>query len=238
MGEVLVKLEDVRCGYDGQEIIKGVSFEIPQGHVFGLVGPNGHGKTTILRAISGLIKLRSGSVYFGGDLISSLSADQIVKKGISHIPQGDLIFSEMTVRENLLMGAYLPSAYDVRGKQIEYVYGLFPILNERKNQIASCLSGGERRMLGVGRGLMTNSEFLMIDEPSLGLAPIVIDQIYRVIQKLKAEGRTLIVVEENASRLMDLVDDIHLLDDGNVVWNGRGEDLVNDEVLMKTYLGG
>jgi len=232
MTETLLKLTDVRCGYDGQAIIKGVSADIPRGSVLGLVGPNGHGKTTLLRAISGILKLESGSIEFNGDRISGLSADQIVSKGISQIPQGDLIFSEMTVQENLLMGAYLPSAYATRVAKLDYVQNLFPKLAERN------LSGGERRMLCLGRGLMSHNRFLMIDEPSLGLAPIIIDQIYDVIRALKAEGCTLIIVEENASRLMDLADEIFLLDDGHVVWQGQGEDLLNDDVLMKTYLGG
>ncbi len=238
MGEAFLKLDNIRCGYDGQDVIKGVSMDIARGSVLGLVGPNGHGKTTILRAISGLIKLRDGRISLGGETISGSSADRIVASGIAHTPQGDLVFPEMTINENLLMGAYLPRAHAHRKERLRYVHELFPRLKERSNQIASGLSGGERRMLGVGRSLMTDSEVLMMDEPSLGLAPLIIDQIYDVIRSLKSEGRTLIIVEENVSRLTDLADEIHLLDDGHVIWRGNGEELVSDDVLMRTYLGG
>ena len=234
----LLKLDNIQCGYSGQQVIKGVSINIPRGSVLGLVGPNGHGKTTILRAISGLIKLNGGNIHFNGITLGGLSANSIVEMGIAHIPQGDLVFSEMTVRENLLMGAYLPAAYVNRHERLNYVHGLFPILKERASQMASGLSGGERRMLGVGRGLMIESELVMFDEPSLGLAPIIIDHIYDVIRSLKAKGRTVMIVEENASRLLDLADEILLLDDGQIVWRGQGEELMNDDVLMRTYLGG
>jgi branched-chain amino acid transport system ATP-binding protein len=238
MTTLVLEIDKLICGYDGQAVIKDISLSLQRGSVVGLVGPNGHGKTTLLRAISGVIKLSSGSIRFRGEVINGKDADQIVGKGIVHIPQGDLVFREMTVEENLLMGAYLPDAHARREERLNYVHGLFPKLKERATQIASGLSGGERRMLGVGRALMSTSELLLIDEPSLGLAPILIDQIYEVIKALKTEGRTLLVVEENASRLMDLVDRIYLLDDGHIVWDGQGEDMMNNDVLMNTYLGG
>ena len=238
MGESFLTLKNICCGYSGVDVIKGISFDIPRGAVIGFVGPNGHGKTTILRAISGLIRLRSGSIKLRGETISNLSADRVVARGVAHMPQGDLVFPQMSVRENLLMGAYLPAAHADSAKQLEYVYSLFPKLSERAEQLASGLSGGERRMLGIGRGLMIKSDLIMIDEPSLGLAPLIIEHIYDVIRALKAEGRTLIVVEENVSRLTDLADELHLLDDGHIVWSGGGEELMGDDVLMKTYLGG
>ena len=234
----ILEIDNLICGYDGQAVIKDISMSLQRGSVVGLVGPNGHGKTTLLRAISGLIKLSSGSIRFKGESINRMDANHIVGKGIVHIPQGDLVFSEMTVEENLLMGAYLPDAHAKRKERLNYVQGLFPKLKERATQIASGLSGGERRMLGVGRALMSTSELLLIDEPSLGLAPIIIDHIYEVIKALKTEGRTLLVVEENASRLVDIAERIYLLDDGHIIWDGQGEDLMNDEVLMSTYLGG
>ena len=233
-----LQIDNLTCGYNGQAVIKGVSLEISRGSVVSLVGPNGHGKTTLLRAISGLVKSSGGSIAFNGETVSDLSADKIVSKGIVHIPQGDLVFTEMTIEENLLMGSYLPEAHSKRTERLEYVHKLFPKLKERGKQIASSLSGGERRMLGVGRGLMSTSQLLLIDEPSLGLAPIIIDQIYDVIKALKLEGRTLLIVEENVSRVTDFSDKICLLDDGHFVWEGLGEDLMNDDVLTKTYLGG
>lgn len=238
MTTAILEIDNLICGYDGQAVIKGISMSLQPGSVVGLVGPNGHGKTTLLRAISGLVQLSSGSIRFKGEPVSRMEANQIVGKGIVHIPQGDLVFSEMTVEENLLMGAYLPDAHARREERLNYVHGLFPKLKERATQIASGLSGGERRMLGVGRALMSTSELLLIDEPSLGLAPIIIDHIYEVIKALKTEGRTLLVVEENASRLVDIAERIYLLDDGHIIWDGQGEDLLNDEVLMSTYLGG
>lgn len=234
----ILEIDNLICGYDGQAVIKGISMVLQRGSVIGLVGPNGHGKTTLLRAISGLIQLSSGSIRFKGEIVNGKEANLIVGKGIIHIPQGDLVFKEMTVEENLLMGAYLPDAHARREERLVYVHGLFPILKERSTQIANGLSGGERRMLGVGRALMSNSELLLIDEPSLGLAPIIIDQIYDVIKELKTEGRTILVVEENASRLMEIAERIYLLDDGHIVWDGQGEDLMNNDVLMSTYLGG
>jgi branched-chain amino acid transport system ATP-binding protein len=234
----ILEIDNLICGYDGQAVIKDISMSLQRGSVVGLVGPNGHGKTTLLRAISGLIKLSSGSIRFKGEPVHRMDANQIVRKGIVHIPQGDLVFSEMTIEENLLMGAYLPDAHAKRKERLNYVHGLFPKLKERATQIASGLSGGERRMLGVGRALMSTSELLLIDEPSLGLAPIIIDHIYEVIKALKTEGRTLLVVEENASRLVDIAEKIYLLDDGHIIWDGQGDDLLNDEVLMSTYLGG
>lgn len=238
MKDPILQIETIVCGYDGQAVVKGISMELQKGCVFGLVGPNGHGKTTLLRALSGLIKLTSGSIRFNGEIVNGMDANRFVEKGIVHIPQGDLVFTEMTVQENLLMGAYLPEAYAKREERLEYVQNLFPKLKERSGQIASSLSGGERRMLGVGRALMSTSVLLLIDEPSLGLAPIIIDQIYDVIKALKAEGRTLLIVEENASRVMEVADRIYLLDDGHIVWDGDGPDLLNDDVLMSTYLGG
>ena len=234
----ILEIDSLICGYDGQAVIKDISLALQRGSVVGLVGPNGHGKTTLLRAISGLIKINSGSIRFRGEVVNGKDANQIVGKGLVHIPQGDLVFKEMTVEENLLMGAYLPDAYSRREERLSYVHRLFPKLKERASQIASGLSGGERRMLGVGRALMSTSELLLIDEPSLGLAPIIIEQIYEVIKALRTEGRTLLVVEENASRLVDIADRIYLLDDGHIVWNGEGEDLMNNDVLMNTYLGG
>lgn len=234
----ILEIDNLICGYDGQAVIKGISLVLQRGSVTGLVGPNGHGKTTLLRAISGLIQLSSGSIRFKGEVVNGKEANLIVGKGIVHIPQGDLVFKEMTVEENLLMGAYLPDAHARREERLNYVHALFPKLKERSTQIANGLSGGERRMLGVGRALMSNSELLLIDEPSLGLAPIIIDQIYDVIKELKTEGRTILVVEENASRLMEIAEKIYLLDDGHIVWDGQGEDLMSNDVLMSTYLGG
>lgn len=238
MSDVLLELKDVTSGYEGLEILKAISLQIHQNSVVTIIGPNGHGKTTLLRTISGLTRLMGGTIRFDGQNLMGLRVDQIVSLGIVHIPQGDLIFPDMTVRDNLLMGAYLPEANTQAGRRLEQIFEMLPILHRRCNQIASTLSGGERRMLGIGRGLMTGGRILLIDEPSLGLAPIVIDHIYEVISDLKKEGRTILIVEENASRAADLSDDMYLLDNGRFVWQGHPDEIEQHQEILETYLGG
>lgn len=203
-----------------------------------MIGPNGHGKTTLLRCISGLMKPWSGQIFLGDGEITGLRAHKIVERGITHIPQGDLIFPDMSVYDNLMMGAYLPSAYAQADRKLAEVYELLPRLRERAGQVASTLSGGERRMLSIGRGLMGNGSILLIDEPSLGLAPLVIEQIYAVIRDLKTRGLSILVVEENASRAMDVGDWVYLVDDGKVVWQGAPSEMTENEEILATYLGG
>lgn len=209
-----------------------------QGSLVTVIGPNGHGKTTLLRCISGLMKPWSGHVFLGDSEITRLKAHKIVERGVTHIPQGDLIFPDMSVYDNLMMGAYLPRAYRKAESKLAEIYELLPRLRERAGQIASTLSGGERRMLSIGRGLMGDGSVLMIDEPSLGLAPLVIDQIYDVIRDLKARGLSILVVEENASRAMDIGDWVYLVDDGKVVWQGEPSEMADNEEVLATYLGG
>lgn len=230
-------LEELHAGYGGQRVLRGVGLAVPEGGVVTLIGPNGHGKTTLLRCISGLVPLSGGRILLDGSDISGQPAHEIVARGIGHIPQGDLIFPEMSVYDNLMMGAYLPRAYAGADAKLAEVFELLPRLRERRRQIASTLSGGERRMLAIGRGLMTRARILLIDEPSLGLAPLVIDQIYEVIADLKAQGLTILLVEENASRAMDMADHVHLLDDGVLVWSGTAAEMAENEDILATYLG-
>ncbi len=234
----LLALRDVEAGYGGQRVLRGVSIEVPEGALITLIGPNGHGKTTLLYCISGLVRPDSGEILLDGQAIHALPVDRIVARGIVHIPQGDMIFPDMTVLDNLLMGAYLPAAAAEQQQRLEEVLSFLPPLAERRGQTASTLSGGERRMLAIGRGLMAGGRVLLIDEPSLGLAPIVIEQIYQVIADLKAQGRTILLVEENASRVVELADHVHLLDNGEIVWNGPAGELVENDELLETYLGG
>lgn len=238
MSEALLEVAALDAGYHGQRVLRDISFEVPEGGLITIIGPNGHGKTTLLRAISGLIRPQAGAIRFDGGAIGGERIDRIVARGIVHIPQGDMVFSEMTVRDNLLMGAYLPAPFARAGESLREVYTLLPRLEERAGQIASTLSGGERRMLAIGRGMMTGGRILLIDEPSLGLAPIAIDHIYRAIRELKAKGRTILLVEENASRVADLADRIYLLDNGRFVWRGSADELGAHEELLETYLGG
>jgi branched-chain amino acid transport system ATP-binding protein len=225
-------------GYDARNVLNGVSLSLNSGELVTVVGPNGHGKSTLLRAISGLLPVRNGSVSLNGDVISGLPPHQVAANGVIHMPQGDLLFAGMSVLENLLMGAYLDSDRAAVARRLDEVFTLLPRLAERQRQIASSLSGGERRMVGIGRGLMMKGTVMLIDEPSLGLAPIIIEQIYEVIAQLKANGRTILLVEENPARVADIADRIHLLDNGAFVWSGKPAVLLQRDELLATYLGG
>ena len=235
---VLLDIKGVSSGYGQHLVIRDVSLSIEQGQLAALIGPNGHGKTTLLRTISGLVRPQQGTILLAGKRIDGMRADEIVAAGIVHVPQGDLLFPNMTVLENLRMGAYLPEAGRQESIRIEEVFALLPKLKERQNQLASTLSGGERRMVGIGRGLMAGGQILMLDEPSLGLAPIVIDQIYAVISLLRKQGRTILIVEENATRIAEMADAMHLLDNGSFAWSGSGAELLSRPEILSTYLGG
>lgn len=225
-------------GYDARNVLNGVSLSLNSGELVTVVGPNGHGKTTLLRAISGLLPVRKGSVSLNGRTISGLPAHRVAANGVIHVPQGDLLFAGMSVLENLMMGAYLDSDRAAVARRLDEVFTLLPKLAERRMQFAASLSGGERRMVGIGRGLMMKGTVMLIDEPSLGLAPIVIEQIYEVIVRLKANGRTILLVEENPARVADIADRIHLLDNGAFVWSGEPAVLLQRDELLATYLGG
>ena len=233
----MLEIVKIESGYSSQSIIKGISLEVPKSKLVTIIGPNGHGKTTLLRSISGVLRLQSGEINFEGKRIDNLRVDEIVDKGIVHIPQGDMLFPEMNVKDNLLMGAYLVRNQPELKKRITQVLGLFPQLGERENQIASTLSGGERRMLAIGRGLMTGAKILLIDEPSLGLAPVVIDDIFKILKELNNQGQTILLVEENVSRVINVSDHIYLIDDGLIAWQGTGEELSSESNIMEVYLG-
>jgi branched-chain amino acid transport system ATP-binding protein len=233
----LLEVDGIDAGYGPQPVLRGLSVAIEQGSFVALVGPNGHGKTTLLRTLSGLLKPSRGEIRFEGKRIDRLRVDQIVAAGIIHVPQGDLLFPEMTVLENLRLGAYLPRAAAEAPRRLDEVFALLPKLRERQGQIASTLSGGERRMVGIGRGLMAGGKLMMLDEPSLGLAPIVIDQIYEVIRSLASSGRTILVVEENAMRIAEMADRMHLLDNGTCSWSGGGAEFLSRPEILSAYLG-
>jgi branched-chain amino acid transport system ATP-binding protein len=237
MADALLKIDGISAGYHGQDVLRGLSLTVAEGNLVAIVGPNGHGKSTLLRAISGLLRLTGGSIQLGERRLDRLRPDQIVAAGVVQVPQGDLLFPEMTVLENLQMGAYLPAASACMAERLDEVYTLLPKLKERRHQVASTLSGGERRMVGIGRGLMADARLLLLDEPSLGLAPIIIDQIYDVITTLKRSGRTILLVEESATRVADKADRIHLLDHGEFVWSGAGAELMARPEILATYLG-
>ncbi|WP_138935289.1 ABC transporter ATP-binding protein [Roseovarius arcticus] len=234
----LMDLRDVVSGYLNRPVLHGVSLQLIEGEVLSVIGPNGHGKTTLLRTLSGFLPFRSGQLEIAGKRLEKSSVHTRVEAGLIHVPQGDQLFTEMSVEENLLMGAYLtPNGPEVN-QRLDKVFALFPRLKDRRTQPASSLSGGERRMVGIGRGLMADARILMLDEPSLGLAPLLIEQIYEALRVLSAEGLSLIIVEENPSRVMDIASRLLLMDAGHIVWSGTPDEADNSQDIMKTYLGG
>jgi branched-chain amino acid transport system ATP-binding protein len=237
MSGMALRLASVEAGYDRLKVLKGISLSVPDGEIVGIIGPNGHGKSTLLRAISGLVPLWSGQIYLSGVAIHNLPAHQRVSLGLVQIPQGDLVFPDMTIEENLRLGAILASSQDDVENRLEVVFQVFPRLLERRTQVARTLSGGERRMLGIGRGLMTSGQVMLVDEPSLGLAPKLIDQVYNSLTKMRQITSTLIVVEESPTRLQEIADHIYLMDNGEIVWNGTPHDMRENADLFKTYLG-
>jgi branched-chain amino acid transport system ATP-binding protein len=238
VSSAVLEIENLSAGYGNQQVLHGISLSLAPGQMVAVLGPNGHGKTTLLRCISGLIPAAQGHIRLDGEDIAGRRIDEIVQRGIVHIPQGDMIFPQMSVIENLLMGAYLEKNRATMNERLDQVYQLLPPLRERHRQIANTLSGGERRMLAIGRGLMSGGRTLLVDEPSLGLAPLVIEQIYEVLTELKAKGRSILLVEENASRVADEADLVYLLDDGKIVWSGQSRQLWEHTELIETYLGG
>jgi branched-chain amino acid transport system ATP-binding protein len=233
----MLEVRDLHAGYAGSEVLFGVSLRVDQGEGVVVLGPNGHGKTTLLRAISGLVRPTAGVVELDGELISDKRPDEIAAAGVIHIPQGDLLFPEMTVYENLVMGAYVKRAWRERQQRLSRVYQLFDWLPERKDQLARSLSGGERRMLALARGLMADARVLLIDEPSLGLAPVITEQIYASIRGIKESGLAILIADENANHLAALADRVYLLETGTFVREAPADRLLADEALLATYLG-
>jgi branched-chain amino acid transport system ATP-binding protein len=233
----MLKVTDLYAGYGGSEVLRALSLQVGDGEAVVVLAPNGHGKTTLLRAISGLIRPTAGTVEFDGQVISGMQASEIVAAGVIHIPQGDLPFPELTVMENLLMGAYRPQAWAERKGKLEQVFQLFPALGERSNQLARSLSGGERRMLALGRGLMAKAKILMIDEPSLGLAPFLIENVYQAIREINKNGMAVLLADENADHIEGLANRVYLLESGTLVKEGTLADMLKDEALLSAYLG-
>lgn len=234
----LLEVTCLTASYGMGNVLNGIDLSVETGELIGIVGPNGHGKTTLMRAISGLISRSDGRIELDGQSIFGTAPERIAQKGVVHVPQGDLVYKNMTILENLLVGGYANRSEARSQEQLGKIYDLFPKLKERSGQMASSLSGGERRMLGIGRGLMmANCRILMLDEPSLGLAPVVIDQIYASIDELRGAGMTIIVVEENIARVAGHADKLHLMDGGKFVWSGRPEEMRDNKTIVDTYLG-
>ena len=233
----MLKVNDINVYYGSIHAIKGVSFEVNQGEVVTLIGANGAGKSTILKTISGLLHSKTGSIEFLGQNLGGVAPHKIVGRGLAHVPEGRRIFLQMTVEENLEMGAYTrPNSEIVPG--IADVYERFPRLKERRKQIAGTLSGGEQQMLAMGRALMSKPQLLMLDEPSMGLAPILVEQIFDIIKELHKAGTTILLVEQNAQMALSVADRGYVLETGKIVATGTGTELLNNDAVKKAYLGG
>ncbi|WP_037313909.1 ABC transporter ATP-binding protein [Ruegeria halocynthiae] len=233
----LLSVRGLSSGYRHQKVLHGLDLDIPIGSVTAVIGPNGHGKSTLLKAIAGLLPSWEGEMVFDGNRLPAGAPDR-ARRGVVLVPQGDQLFTAMTVEENLLMGAFARTDTNAIKANLDEVFELFPRLRERRTQRTESLSGGERRMVGIGRGMMANGKLTMIDEPSLGLAPLIVEQIYDALGKLAREDRSIIVVEENPSRVADVASAFLLMDGGHFAWTGNADDLRQSGDVLKTYLGG
>lgn len=233
----MLEVRGLSTGYGPTEVLHDCSISVPEGRLVVVIGPNGHGKSTLLRAISGLLPARTGTVHLDGIDVTGTPAQGLARHGLVHIPQGDLLFTDMTVEENLLMGAYPAAAWRRRTAKRAEVFAMFPRLEERRRQRARTLSGGERRMLALGRGLMADARLLMIDEPSLGLAPVLVDEVYAKLRAIRERGLTILLVEENFSHVSSLADHVYLMESGRIVREGSAATLLADPAIMSTYLG-
>ncbi len=235
--EPILKVSDINVYYGAIHAIKGVSFEVNPGEVVTLIGANGAGKSTTLQTVSGLLHSRTGSIEFLGENLMGVPAHKVVAKGLAQVPEGRRVFLQMTVEENLEMGAYTRSGGDIDA-DLEKVYAYFPRLMERRRQIAGTLSGGEQQMLAMGRALMSRPKLLMLDEPSMGLAPILVEQIFKIIQTLHEAGTTILLVEQNAQAALSIADRGYVLETRKIVTSGTGTELLASPEIKKAYLGG
>jgi len=233
----LLEIKDLQVYYDGIHAIKGVSLEVARGALVTLVGSNGAGKSTLLRTICGLKRPSSGELRFGERNLLDMSVTRIVQMGISMVPEGRQIFPDLTVMENLRLGAYTRTDQDGVARDQERVFDLFPRLKERASQKGGTLSGGEQQMLAIGRGLMAKPSLLLMDEPSLGLAPILVEEVFRVIQEIHAEGVTVLLIEQNAQAALAIADYGYVMESGRIALQGKGQDLLHDEAVQRAYLG-
>ncbi|MCQ4924316.1 ABC transporter ATP-binding protein [Tissierella carlieri] len=234
----MLELSNVNVYYGGIHALKNISIKIEEGEVVTLIGANGAGKSTTLKAISGMEKLKSGEIKFNGEKINSLNATSIVKLGISHVPEGRRVFSKMSVMENLEMGAYTRNDKGEINNDFEKVFSLFPRLLERKEQMAGTLSGGEQQMLAIGRALMSKPKLILLDEPSMGLAPIIVKEIFSIIRNINETGTTVLLVEQNANMALNAADRAYIIRNGEIEMEGNAKKMVADERVRKAYLEG
>ena len=233
----MLKITDLEVYYGVIQAIKGVSFEVNEGEVIALIGANGAGKTTILHTVTGLIQPKRGKIEFEGKDITKVPAHKIVSMGMAHVPEGRRVFAQLSVYENLKMGAYTRKDKAEIEETLQTVYARFPRLEERKNQLAGTLSGGEQQMLAMGRALMSHPKIILMDEPSMGLSPIFVNEIFDIIQSVSASGTTVLLVEQNAKKALSIADRAYVLETGNIVLEGDAKELMNNDSIKKAYLG-
>ena len=232
----MLEIKDLNVYYGGIHALKGISLEVEQGQIVSMIGANGAGKSSMMNAISGLVKYKSGEIIYKGEKLPT-QANKIVKSGICQVPEGRLIFANLTTYENLMIGAYLRSDKDGIARDLKRVYEIFPRLEERKDQIAGTLSGGEQQMLAMGRGIMSAPDVIMLDEPSLGLAPLLINTIFETIKEIKSMGKTILLVEQNALKALSVADKAYVLEQGRITKSGPGAELLKDPQIAEAYLG-
>lgn len=232
----MLKVTDLTVNYGMIQAVKGISFEVKEGEIVALIGANGAGKTTTLQTVTGMIPSRTGTIEFAGTDITKVPAHRIVSMGLAHVPEGRRVFAQLTVLENLKMGAYTRKDKDGIEETIKEIYKRFPRLEERKSQLAGTLSGGEQQMLAMGRALMSRPKMIVMDEPSMGLSPLYVAEIFKIIQDINASGTTVLLVEQNAKKALSIADQAYVLETGNIVLSGKALDLMNDDSVKKAYL--
>jgi len=237
MSQHVLRVEDIKVRYSGLPVLHGISLEVGEGETVSVVGANGAGKSTLLRAIMGSQRVFEGRVIFRGREIQKLPTEEIVRMGIIYVPEEKMLFRPLAVEENLILGAYTIKDKQKIRENLEFVYGLFPKLKERRAQAASTLSGGEQQMVAIGRGLMSNPQILMLDEPSLGLAPILVDEVLDTVRRLKKEGITILIVEQNVREALDLADRGYVLQTGRITQEGSGQELLQSDIFRSAFLG-
>ncbi len=234
----MLEVKGLEVFYGVIQAISGISFEVNEGEIVTLIGANGAGKTTTMQSIMGLIPIKNGTITYQGQVVNKIPSHKIVKLGMTQVPEGRRVFQELTVYENLLMGAYIQNNSKQIKLDIERVYDKFPRLKERKNQIAGTLSGGEQQMLAMGRALMSRPKLLMLDEPSMGLSPLLVDQVFDIIKEIHKDGTTILLVEQNAGKSLAISDRAYVLENGVIAYSGTGKELLESDNIKKAYLGG
>jgi branched-chain amino acid transport system ATP-binding protein len=233
----MLSLAAVSAGYGSFRALFDVSLDVPQGEAVGVIGPNGAGKTTLMRVISGLVPLRGGAMTFDGRPVGGLPAHRMVEQGIAHVPENRRLFPRLSVEDNLRIGAFIPAARARFAEQLERVYALFPRLKDRREQLAGTLSGGEQQMCAIGRALMSGPKLLLMDEPSAGLAPLVVQQVFELVHRIRAEGLTVLIVEQNVQQVLEVVDRAYLLEVGSIKLAGTSAELKGNDFIRQSYMG-